>query len=99
MKCLRETGALLLLGTLCSASLADSITGSSSGSEDVDYGGESSEVGLLVTSTSHGWQTLDNRTDAGFNQTWASEDKPTTGNRLERWSTFCADGMVMVIFS
>ena len=80
MKCLRETGALLLLGTLCSASLADSITGSSSGSEDVDYGGESSEVGLLVTSTSHGWQILDNRTDTGLNQTQANEDQPTTGN-------------------
>ena len=68
MKRLRKVVALLLLlGTLCTAR-ADSITGSSSGSEDVD------------TSSSPGLQILDNRTDTGLNQTQANEDQPTTGN-------------------
>ena len=68
MKRLRKVVALLLLlGTLCTAR-ADSITESSSGSEDAD------------TSSSPGLQILDNRTDTGFNQTQANEDQATTGN-------------------
>ena len=68
MRRLRDVSALLLfLGTLCTAR-ADSITGSSSGSEDVD------------TSSSPGWQILDNRTHTEFDQTQANEDHPTTGN-------------------
>ena len=69
MKRLREVSTLVLfLGTLCSTR-ADSITGSSSRSEDV-----------VDTSSPPGWQVLDNRTDTGFNQTQANEDQPTTGN-------------------
>jgi len=68
MKRLREVSTLVLfLGTLCSTR-ADSITGSSSRSENVD------------TPPPPGWQVLDNRTDTGFNQTQANEDQPITGN-------------------